>query len=351
MKTILYLLFTTLFVGCADNSSYMTQSDFDMRFDDDFQTSNVVKSSDDIYDAYFFDTKNSKFYFESSKSKSSFDLLLSDTIQIALNKANEIDGRLNVTLYYTGSISLKSQIFNDAKAYFANSSDFNLQDSSLETKKIINRINARELDPFYVKSKNSFSEPVSTSDLIVFLSGTEERNRDKIRVSILNNKGVVLATKTHFEHNTDKGNLFIDVSVKYTDRPGFKKFKLKLFPVSQRSFSGIGSNNLSVTNVSFEQANEYCLRNNMQLSSPYIFENARKQKLIKKPNRGVTLEMISPLDSDDVDEPFLREGDYLELVDDYQSNYMLVFDWTTETYRIVFNSFKSSRLTFRCYKD
>lgn len=106
-----------------------------------------------------------------------------------------------------------------------------------------------------------------------------------------------------------------------------------------------------MTNISFEAANNFCnvKFNGAVLSTPYIFDYARRSGKLAKENQNNLIEMIAPVDYEDYDDTFMVEGDKLESSDEDVST-MIIFHWSTQKYYAISLSYKSADMGFRCYK-
>jgi len=145
--------------------------------------------------------------------------------------------------------------------------------------------------------------------------------------------------------------VWIDVMVPHSNKKNNTTFRIMSRMVSKKEFLGNGSNTESVTNISYEAANNFCHAkfNGAVLSTPYIFEHARRNSLLQKPIKSDMLEMIAPVDYEDFDDTFRLEGDKLESSDEDVST-MIIFNWDSQKYYTISLSYKSNNMGFRCYK-
>jgi len=129
-----------------------------------------------------------------------------------------------------------------------------------------------------------------------------------------------------------------------TNRGYTKTFAIMISPVSKKMFYGKGSDK-PVTNISFEAMNDFCIKNNGFLVASYVFDEARRKKLINKPSDGINSEIIAPFDEED-DEDFLNTKDNIISKD----GTIIKFDWDKEKYYEVSDNYVSKNTTFRCMK-
>ena len=136
---------------------------------------------------------------------------------------------------------------------------------------------------------------------------------------------------------------WIEIDIK-TNNNNTKKFEIMISPVSEKMFYNKNSNK-PVTNIPFEVMNEFCIKHNAFLISPYVFDVARRKKLIHKPSNGINSEIIAPIDEDDEDN-YLHNNDNIIS----KEGTIIKFDWNKEKYYEVPEIFTSNKTTFRCMK-
>jgi len=135
------------------------------------------------------------------------------------------------------------------------------------------------------------------------------------------------------------------VRVKVKTNKGYTKiFEIMISPVSEKMFYGKGFEK-PVTNISFEDMNDFCVKHNGEIVASYVFDEARRKKLINKPSDGINSEIIAPFDEED-DEDFLNQKDNIISKD----GTVILFDWNKEKYYEVLDVFKSKDTTFRCMR-
>lgn len=173
-----------------------------------------------------------------------------------------------------------------------------------------------------------------------------EKEDDEDELYFKDSKG-----KKFTNNYSDSKLTWIDVIVPHTNKKNYTTFSVMSRVVSKKDFLGRGSNTEPITNISYEAANNFCSIkfNGAVLSTPYIFEYARRNILVLKPNNQEFIEMISPVDYEDFDDTFFTEGDNLESSEE-DSSTMIIFDWNLQKYYAISLSYKSKNMGFRCYK-
>lgn len=125
----------------------------------------------------------------------------------------------------------------------------------------------------------------------------------------------------------------------------------------------------AVTQISFSDADDYCVKLGGSIASLYVFEYAlRNGKIVFASKFGAKKEMLAAFDdANDEDLMLKKPGDIVKLKDDKceklldenekidcyaKSDYsnMLVFDFSTYKYSKADIDYQSSELTFRCIK-
>lgn len=363
-KRVNYLLALIVLTGCQSTSQTSNEaseqqlimgsgaeSNYTSIFDDE------IVEDDEKYQAYFYDTRGKRFLTQKaggSRLDTATKRLMDKTLKQAFSNLPYIPEEINVALEVNAPYAYKDEVLYTAEEYIVQSPNLTIQAQADETEQVIGKILKRELDPFYDDNTGQFDDVARVSDLIIYLLVTERDKNVVIKSSILNKTGQILGVKTstlNFEQTSLSASGFVVVDVPYSVSNGTRPFELMKSAVNQEQLFGVGSKMVSASGMSLEQANAYCTNHNMFLTSPYVFEFARRRGEFDRPKGIANLELIAALDSEDADYDFYRERDYLELEDDYQSNHFLVFDWNTEGYSIVSNSYTSEKMTFRCYKQ
>lgn len=352
-----------LLVGCqsTDNSSKesveqplimsaQTDTNYESLFDE------PAEDEDEKYIAYFYDSRGKRFLTERSSGNSldtTTKRLIDKTLKQAFAKLPYIPEEINVALEVNAPYNYKDEVLFTAEEYIVQSPNLTIQAQAEETEQVIGKILKRELDPFYDDNGGQFDDIARASDLILYLLVTDKDNKVTIKSSVLNKNGQIMGVKSD-SINLKAAELstsgFVTVDVPYVETNDVGSFELMKAAVNQEQLYGVGSKTISAANMSLEQANAYCTKHNMLLTSPYVFEFARRKGEIDRPNGIAHQELIAALDFEGVDYNFYREDDYLELENDDQANHFLVFDWNSESYAIVENSYSSEKMTFRCYK-
>ena len=131
-----------------------------------------------------------------------------------------------------------------------------------------------------------------------------------------------------------------------TNKGNFRIFKIMSRPVTQEEFFGYG-NNESISEIDFNIANSFCMEKfGAMPSNIYVFEYAR-QNLKFNFSKTVNLEMISPVDYEDIDEIFYMKGDKLEKEDGFS---LIIFNHKKKIYIPKSIRKRLNKTTFRCYK-
>ena len=350
----------TLLSACAttdDKSSvYVPNTN---TFDDSLYTDLFTEEQDVVdYEAYFWDSKGQRFL-ASNSSYSKLDTAIQRLIEQALGQAiNRIENSYNglaIALQVSGGGNYRDDVLTAAEQYIIGNPTLNLRAQEADVEQVLGKILKQELDPFYAASDTQIDQSAQISDLVLYILASEKGSLLDVKISALSKSGSVLGVAKStipLRGQTHQVNRFSYVKVPFSDGSGSgREFQLLSYPVSVNDMFGAGSSSLAVTNVSLEQANNYCDQNNLRLTSPYVFEFARRNQQLNRPSGNVQEEIIAAIDYEDIDEPFYREEDRLELEDDDMANTFLVFNWNTERYTIVANSYSSRNMTFRCFKQ
>lgn len=315
------------------------------------------ESADDPNQAYFFDSLGQRFYVNYGSS-SRLDSVVAQTLDNLLIAARKryanLPEYLNVVLEVESPSQFRGDIVAAAEENLVSKSPFiSLQSQEVESREIVSKIIQRELDPFYSSSYDSFDLEAQVSDLIIYIRAETTDEMLEIKMSILSKASTVIAvdrSSIPISTNTSTSKSYVSVTVPESDPSRYKVFDVMRYAVNERQLRGIGSVSNSSVNMSYSQANAYCEEQSLRLTSPYVFEFARRDGEISPPTGGASEEIIAALDEEDFDSPFFREGkDHLS-PDDEQDNTYLLFDWDTELYSIVAKSYKSTATSFRCFK-
>ena len=356
-----FVMFSVFLFGCQSNNKInknSTDSELIMSSNETFDYDSIFDDQavedDEKYKAYFFETKD-KLFLTNKTSNSRLDYtirqLIESTLNQAFNTSPEFFEEINIALEVNSPFLYKDEVLFSAEEYIVQSPGLTILAQQDDIKNIIGKILKREIDPFYESGTSQFDNAAKVSDLILYILVTENVDGLFVKSSVLDKSGKILGIKNasiSIGKTLDESTVeFVTVKVP----PQFRAFELMKTAVSQEQLYGFGSKTVSASNMSLEQANGYCNEHNMHLTSPYVFEYARRAAEFDRPKGIVNLELISALDSEDADEEFYDERDYLELEEDDQSNHFLVFDWNSESYSIVSNSYSSEKMTFRCYKQ
>lgn len=316
-----------------------------------------VEEDDEKYTAYFYDSRGKRFLTErttGNRIDNTTKRLIDKTLKQAFSKLPYIPEEINIALEVSAPYNYKDEVLFTAEEYIVQSPNLTIQAQADETEQVIGKILKRELDPFYDDNSGQFDDIARASDLILYILVTEKDNKVIIKSSVLNKTGQIMGVKSasiNLQVSALNTSGFVTVEVPMVASNETKSFELMKAAVNQEQLYGVGSKVISAANMSLDQANAYCTKHNMLLTSPYVFEFARRKGEIDRPNGLAHQELIAALDSEETDYDFYRDGDYLELEEDDQSNHFLVFDWNSEIYSIVSNSYSSEKMTFRCYKQ
>ncbi|MDA7817994.1 hypothetical protein N9A28_07375 [Sulfurimonas sp.] len=187
-------------------------------------------------------------------------------------------------------------------------------------------------------------EPKEQVDMSSLFEAEKEEEDDSLYFQ--GSKGKV------YDASTSSSQLkWLRVRVPHTNSRNGTTFKVMSRVVTKKEFLGSGSTKEPMTNISYEAANNFCSVkfDGAVLSTPYVFEHARRNSLLKKPKNKDFIEMVAPVDYEDFDDTFKRKGDKLESSDEDVST-MIIFRWDTQKYYTISLSYKSSDMGFRCYK-
>lgn len=359
MKRMLLIVTALLLSACVSNDEPpVVTSTIDNTIDQELYVDLFTDDEEEVdYEAYFFDSKGQRFLAKNSsysKLETAVQRMIERTLAQASARINNGYGELDVALEVSGGGSYRDDIITAAEQYIVGNPLLSLRAQEADVEQVLGKILKQELDPFYAASDSNFDESAKISDLVLYILANEKSSLLDVKVSALSKSGSVLGvTKSTvpLRGQTNQGSRFAFVKVPFSESNGSREFQLMSYPVSINEMFGAGSNSIAVTNVSLEQASNYCDQNNLRLTSPYVFEFARRKQQIIRPSGNAYEEIIAAVDYEDIDEPFYREQDRLELEDDDMANTFLVFNWNTERYTIVSNSYSSRNMTFRCFKQ
>ena len=309
------------------------------------------------YEAYFYDSKDQRFLAQASsfsKLDTLVERLMEDTFAQASSRLNNAFGELDIVLEVKGGGSYRNDVLTAAEQYIVSNPLLSLRAQEQEVDQVLGKILKQELDPFFAGSESDFDDFAEVSDLVLYILAEEESDVLDLKVSALSKSGKVLGVSKAdlaLRGQVNQAHRFAFVDVPFSESSGSREFQLMRYPVSVNEMFGSGSSTIAVTDVSLEQASNYCYENDLRLSSPYVFEFARRDLKVSRPAGNAYEEIIAAVDYEDIDEPFYREEDRLELEDDDMANTFIAFNWNTEKYTIVSNSYSSRNMTFRCFKQ
>ena len=361
MNKFIYLSFLPLMlVACAsqDVENKEDTKTLEQSFEQDLYLDLFDEEEDEIdYEAYFFDSKGQRFL-EKNSSFSKLDTLIErlieQTFAQASSRMNNAFGELDIALEVSGGGGYRNDVVTAAEQYIVSNPLLSLRAQEEEVDQVLGKILKQELDPFFAASDDDFGESAEVSDLVLYILAQEQDDVLDIKISALSKSGKVLGvskSELALRGQINQANRYSFVDVPFSESSGSREFQLMRHPVSVNEMFGSGSSTIAVTDVSLEQASNYCYENDLRLSSPYVFEFARRDLQINRPAGNAYEEIIAAVDYEDIDEPFYREEDRLELEDDDMANTFLAFNWNTERYTIVSNSYSSRNMTFRCFKQ
>lgn len=361
MNKLIYLsLLSILITGCASQNLEKDENEarLEQSFEQDLYLDLFDEEDDEVdYEAYFYDTKGQRFL-EKNSSFSKLDTLLErlieQTFAQASSRMNNAFDELDIALEVSGGGSYRNDVITAAEQYIVANPLLSLRAQEEEVDQVLGKILKQELDPFFAASDSDFGESAEVSDLVLYILAQENDDVLDIKISALSKSGRVLGVAKSalaLRGKINQANRFSFVDVPFSESSGSREFKIMRYPVSVNEMFGSGSSAIAVTDVSLEQASNYCYENDLRLTSPYIFEFARRDLKINRPAGNAHEEIVAAVDYEDIDEPFYREEDRLELEDDDMANTFIAFNWNTERYTIVSNSYSSRNMTFRCFKQ
>jgi len=297
---------------------------------------------------FFADTKGKIFYGKSGSGKDiafRTNLLLSKLLNESKTDLPKTKRgkKLNISLELVDGSLIKSELLNVAEDFVFSHKGYHLTNTDDVALSAIQRVLKKERDGIYRRARGVKTR--DPSDVIILLEAKKVDNFMSITTRLLSKNGQILGKKTA-NINVSNKPLVDWVEVEVPRNNGVSQtFKVMVRPVNMKEFTGVGTDT-SITNVSFSQANNFCIKN-MQaaLITPYVFENARKSMSLGRTLGTATIEMISPFDEED-DEEYYQEGDELYSND---SN-IIIFHWNSEKYFSTSNLYKSHAASFRCMR-
>ena len=194
-----------------------------------------------------------------------------------------------------------------------------------------------------------FAEEAQVSKALNPYAGAKAEYMNKLKSIDIQKYDALLYLKAtkgkQFYDQRFKGTNDVWVDVKITlPNQDEKTFELMNHVINENDY--LENNNQSpMGDVSYGAANKFCLKYyNAVLVSPFVFDQARKQKLMT-PLDSESSEIIAPYDEEE-DENLIHEGDKL-LTHDSQ---IILFSWDKEYYIPVSNHYRSTHTFFRCMR-
>jgi len=339
---VLYLFVILIFVGCGVVNTNQAVTGVKI------EQKNIVDIIDD--DENYQLSQDNELYFTPTKGKilygkdTSLNSVLEYKITLLLNKLlysknlpkKSRRKKIYIALEVTKNSENRDKLLEIAQNIILLKKRFGLSNLDSKSIKVLKKVLKKEKDSVYKKRFNIHKK--STSDLILYIS----LKKNSLSGKLLKKNGEIIASySTKLNNKANKG--WVDVEVLRNDGVA-QVFEVMLSPVTISQYRGSG-NDVSITGVSFIQANRFCKNKfHANLLHPYVFEYARRGLLIKKP-KAYHLEMMAPYD-DEEQEIYYQEGDKLESED----GDIVVFNWDNERYFAVSNMFDSNRVTFRCMR-
>ena len=339
---VLYLFVILIFAGCGIVNTNQAVSGVKI------EQKNVIDIIDD--DEKYQLSQDNEIYFASTRGKVLYgkdisrNSVLEYKITILLNKLlysknlprKSRRKKIYIALEVTQNSKNKEKILEIAQNIILSKKRFGLSNLDSKSLKVLKKVLKKEKDSIYKKRFNIHKK--STSDVILYISLINNSLSGKL---LKKNGEIIASYSTKLNNKANKG--WVDVEVLRNDGVA-QVFEVMVSPVTAFQYSGVGGD-LSVTGVSFLQANTFCKNKfHANLLHPYVFEYARRGLLIKKP-KGAYLEMMAPYDEEE-HEIYYQEGDKLESGD----GDIVIFHWDNERYFSVSNMFDSNRVTFRCMR-
>ena len=318
-----------------------------------FDVINEDEDEDDN-EYYFSDSKGKTFYSQHSGSDASFrtNLLLEALFKETKSELPKISRKkkLNISLEVKSDSSLKKEVLSSAQNFILSKKKFQLANTDEEALAILRDVLKQEQDSLYENKQEIKTK--KASDIVLVLYASKNNKKMLITAQIYSKNATLLGQKTnetYITEETNKNKEWVDVSVPRS-AGGMQVFEIMRNAISVKQYTGIPSNK-PISNVNYIIADKYC-RDKMQaqLSTPYVFENARKSLAMSRPSSPITQELISFFDEDD-DIYFMPDDNIGYGEDDEDTNDdPITFDWNSEKYYPVSKVFKSKSTTFRCIR-
>ena len=283
---------------------------------------------------YFLETKG-KILYSKANGNIGLDYKVNRLLNSLLNKFRLRGHRkIYISLEISDNLKNKDRILSIAQDYILSHKKFQLANTDKNSLNILRKVLKRERDSIYKSNHNIKLR--KSSDVILYISGN-----DKFLTAKLIAKNGKILRKSDIDLSKDKE--WVEVKVPRNDGPA-QIFEVMIRPVTKQEYLGYGGD-VSVTNVSFLEANNYCIKKNAQLIWPYVFEYARRALAIYRPTGTANKEIIAPYDDEDQD-VYYQEGDKIESPD----GSIILFDWNSERYFYIDDLYKSQEATFRCMR-
>jgi len=318
---------------------------------------NVINEEEEEEDNeyYFSDSKGKTFYSQHSGNQVSFrtTLLLESLFKEAKSELPRISRKkkLNISLEVKSDSRLKKEVLSAAQNFILTKKKFQLANTDEEALAILRDVLKKEQDSLYEHQQDIATK--KASDIVLVLYASKNKKKMLITGQIYSKNATLLGQKTnetYITEETNKNKEWVDVSVPRS-AGGVQVFEIMRNAISMQQYTGIPSSK-PVSNVNYIIADKYC-REQMQaqLSTPYVFENARKSLAMSRPSSPITQELISFFDEDD--DIYFMKDDYIGYSEDDEEDNNddpITFDWNSEKYYPVSKVFKSKNTTFRCIR-
>lgn len=345
--------FTLLFLGCTSQSvnpasnGAITAEQLQQK--SDMQLLMADDDDDENRELSFADTKGKIFYSGRSATNNNIGyrtkLLLSDLFLNAKNRLPKVSRkkRLHISVEIGKNSIRKKSVLESAQEYILHKKRYALANTDEKSMRVLGKVLKRERDSIYkrrdsIKLKNK-------SDIIVFLTTSKSSKSLKLKGEIISKNGEILGTaQTNINLDNNLNKEWVEVKVPRVDAEP-QIFEVMRVPVTSKQYGGL-EGDLSVSNISFSRANDFCRKNMKgQLLQPYVFEYARRSLAMQRPSSGKNVEIMAPYDDEDQD-IYFHDGDDLEASD----GSIVIFRWNDEKYFAVSNLYLSPNATFRCMR-
>jgi len=336
MKFFNFLVLILFLAGCASstfsgNKAITKNQIKEISFIDVLKIDNSDKENPELY---FLETKG-KILYSQSNGNIGLDYKVKRLLGNLLDKFRlRRHRKIYISLEISDKLKNKNKILSIAQDYILSHKKFQLANTDKSSLNILRKVLKREKDSIYKSNHNIKLR--KSSDVILYISGD-----DKFLIAKLIAKNGKILRKSDIDLNKNEG--WVKVKVPRNDGPA-QVFEVMIRPVTRNEYLGYGGD-VSVTKVSFLEANNYCIKKNAQLIWPYVFEYARRALAINRPNGSANKEIIAPYDDEDQD-IYYQQGDKIESPDET----MILFDWNSERYFYVNDSYGSDDTTFRCMR-